>query len=495
VRDDDADAFVSELKHWRDVRGLSQTAKAQAMGYHRTYLSKIENGQEQVTRDFAARAEEVLKAGGALARAFRETSSRRRSDAVPRPPVVLEHDDETGSLVVEHDHAKLYFDGTNYRTTQRRQLFNGGQEPIAGYLIRISVDRFPGSPELSNQLYREDPLTWEELDLRAVHGDSEPMTWRVKHDRDAFKELWLLFENAEGRFPLYPGESAVIEYSYTVAASKWGPWFQRAVRLPTHRLSVELDFPTDLDPAVWGTETTMTAAALPLRTAIRRSAGGDRSVYSWSTSEPPLHARYRLEWKFRARPDSPEGEQMPALTPSQAMREIGIVQDDDPLLRRLARPFDLPAEAEDARRVVAQLRSTMDRVAAAHTFSKGMGLAAPQIGIDRAVAIVRPPDGAETLTLINPVVVEESTSTDERYEGCLSFFDVRGCVPRPLVLNVEHQDVDGALHITCFERGMARLVAHEIDHLAGQLYTDKMRPGVEPIPVDEYRGTGQTWRY
>jgi hypothetical protein len=42
---------------------------------------------------------------------------------------------------------------------------------------------------------------------------------------------------------------------------------------------------------------------------------------------------------------------------------------------------------------------------------------------------------------------------------------------------------------------MARLAAHEIDHLNGRLYTSRMRDGVRPIPVSEYRGTGHTWTY
>jgi peptide deformylase len=79
--------------------------------------------------------------------------------------------------------------------------------------------------------------------------------------------------------------------------------------------------------------------------------------------------------------------------------------------------------------------------------------------------------------------------------GCLSFFDVPGVVNRPLTLNVEHQDLDGNRRITIFDRGTARLVAHEIDHLNGIVYTDRMDPGREPIPVSEYRQAGQTWRY
>ena len=85
--------------------------------------------------------------------------------------------------------------------------------------------------------------------------------------------------------------------------------------------------------------------------------------------------------------------------------------------------------------------------------------------------------------------------TDEQYEGCLSFFDVRGKVPRPLSIEVEHQDIDGKVKITVFEKGLARLVCHEVDHLFGTLYRTRMRPGVEPIPVSAYRGAGQQWTY
>ncbi|MEU3220768.1 hypothetical protein [Streptomyces sp. NPDC006971] len=57
----------------------------------------------------------------------------------------------TGSaLVVEHDAARLQYDGSSYRLTMRRRLRNTGDEPVTRYLIRISVDRYPGNPEQSN---------------------------------------------------------------------------------------------------------------------------------------------------------------------------------------------------------------------------------------------------------------------------------------------------------------------------------------------------------
>ncbi len=490
-------AFLGELKRWRDVRGLSQSALAEKVGYTPSYVSKVESGRQKPSVEFAEHADEVLRAGGALRRTYQEC---RRDDRSAVTMASRHGADSSGSsepkpsiVVVEHDDAALRYDGRFYHASQRRRLRNESPDPIARYLIRVSVDRYPGSPERSNRLYRENPLTWEELDLRATL-DGEPLRWQIKHDRDAFKEIWLLFENDDGRFPLYPGDSAWLEYSYQVVDEKWGNWFQRAVRLPTERLSVRLDFPVDLDPVVWGTETTMTAEAFPFRTAIQQQTDGDRRMFAWSTDQPPLHARYRLAWKFRARPaDETDGASMPT-TASETMRSLGIVQAGDPILTSTARPFDLPAEAEDARRVVAQLVSFMERVSKAHVFGKGMGIAAPQVGIDRAAAVVRTPDG-ETITLLNPSVVEESPQTDEQYEGCLSFFDVRGMVPRPLAIQVEHQDTDGRRGITIYERGIARLVAHEIDHLDGKLYTTRMRPGVEPIPVTEYRGTGKAWTY
>jgi peptide deformylase len=186
---------------------------------------------------------------------------------------------------------------------------------------------------------------------------------------------------------------------------------------------------------------------------------------------------------------------MTTARPSQAMSDIGVAQHGHPILRTPAEPFDLPAEAEDARVVVAALVAAAARIAAVHPFAKGMGLAAPQIGIPRAAALVYPPGQAEPIVLLNPEVVEQSPETDEQYEGCLSFFDVRGMVPRPLQIVVQTVDLSGQIIRTEFDTGLARLVAHEIDHLGGRLYLDIMRAGVEPIGVDEYRGTGAAWDY
>jgi len=333
--------FVAEFRRWRDVRGLSRTALAKQMGYSRSYVSKVESGNEHASREFAQAADAALNTGGAIRRAWRDQEGARQvpvKATAPIDPAAV--DPAAGGLLVEHDHAELFYEKGFDRATMRRLLTNTGSAPITRYLIRVSVDRHPGDPERSNALYRDNPLTWDEINLHAWHGENraEPMSWSVQHDRDAFKEVWVQFANDSGHFPLYPGQSTWIEYSYTVGEDKWGNWFRRAVRLPTRRLSVTLDFPTDLDPAVWGLQTSMTAESMAFQTAIERNDHDGRNTFSWSTEHPPLHARYRLEWHFRgSTPTSPQ-----PLTPKEEMQALGIIQDGDPTLRHQARPFELP---------------------------------------------------------------------------------------------------------------------------------------------------------
>ncbi|MFK8846220.1 peptide deformylase [Streptomyces sp. Ac-502] len=181
--------------------------------------------------------------------------------------------------------------------------------------------------------------------------------------------------------------------------------------------------------------------------------------------------------------------------PSQQMRDLGVVQHGAGILAEPARAFTLPAERDDAERITDELFAAMERIGQVHPFAKGMGIAAPQIGIGRTAAVVQPPGDAPAVILLNPRITDRSAELDEQYEGCLSFFDVRGLVPRPLKITVETMALTGETVTTVYERGLARLIHHEIDHLDGLLYTARMRTGVDPIPVEEYRQTGRAWAY
>lgn len=499
------DAFVEELVRWRVNRGMSKKNLAAAMGFDPSYVSHVEARRHRPTADFARRAEAVLRADGTIWQRFREydrlrATSRARARTVSRDPPVPEQWQPPGAgLIVEREIAELTYRDGEYACRVRRALYNAGREPVTRYLIRIAVDRYPGQPDRSNRHYRDHPLSWDELRLRA-RSDGEEMEWRPKSDRDAFKEVWLLFENADGRFPLYPGQRAEIEYSYRVGVDKWGQWFQRAVRLPTRDLLVRLSFPVALRPVVWGVETSLSAEAVPLRTPIEQEVAGDRVVFTWRTDAPLLHARYRLEWRFRAPARPEDAEPDPASAQprraSDRMRAAGIVQRGAQVLRSPARPFDLPRQELLARGVVARLFTALDRVGSMHPFSKGMGLAAPQLDLGWAAAVVRPSDpDSQPIILLNPRVLEVAPRSDEQYEGCLSFFDVRGLVSRPLWAEVESFLPDGTAVIKRYELALARLVLHEIDHLDGRLYVDRMPPGVPLVPVEEYQETGRPWRY
>jgi peptide deformylase len=493
--------FAAALIRWRDERGLTKKQLAAVMGFDPSYVSHVEARRHRPTEDFARRADQALVAGGELLSLFREFEKARQT-IVPSPrsrsePAGVAWRAPVGTLVVEHEHASLHYVDGRYQCVIRRDLHNAGREAITRFPVRVAVDRYPGEPERSNRHYRDHPLTLDELELVARCGD-EPMAWRPKQDRDMFKEVWLLFENDEARFPLYPGERTTIEYRYVVGEDKWGHWFQRAVRLPTRHMTVHIDLPAALRPVVWGMESSLTAEAAPLRTPIREARAGERVRFEWRIDDPALGARYRFEWRLR--PESIPAQRNPrspvARRPSDLMRSAGILQRGAPMLERVARWFDLPEQSSLASEVVARLLDAVAQVRTLHEFHKGVGLAAPQLGIDWAAAVVCPPGpDMPPLILLNPKIVGESVDHDEQYEGCLSFFDVRGLVSRPLLVEVEHASYEGDRTVSTFRQGLARLVAHEVDHLHGLLYSDRMPVDGRLIPVEEYHDQGQPWHY
>lgn len=83
---------------------------------------------------------------------------------------------------------------------------------------------------------------------------------------------------------------------------------------------------------------------------------------------------------------------MTTVRPSEQMRDLGVVQYGAPVLAEAARPFSLPAEKDTAEHTTETLFASVERIAQIHPFAKGMGIAAPQIGISRAAAVVQSAD-------------------------------------------------------------------------------------------------------
>jgi transcriptional regulator with XRE-family HTH domain len=297
-----SDEFASQLRRWREQRGLTKRALAGEMGFDPSYVSHIEGGRHRPTEDFARRAEVVLRSGGAIWQSYTTYDALRQSAAEAEAPAQAAAPDVwippgTG-LVIEKERAALGFKDGMYHVRVRRDLYNAGPDPVVRYPVRIRVDKHPGHPRRSARLHHGAPLTWGELGFAAFGQDGEPMTWQPTYDSDTTKELWLRFENAERRFPLYPRHRAAVEYAYHVPELKFGNWFQRAIRLPTHDLAMELDFRSRDEPAVWGTVSSLTTEGAALGSPEVSYRDPDRTVYTWLVRSPALQARYRLEWRL-----------------------------------------------------------------------------------------------------------------------------------------------------------------------------------------------------
>ncbi len=103
--------------------------------------------------------------------------------------------------------------------------------------------------------------------------------------------------------------------------------------------------------------------------------------------------------------------------------------------------------------------------------SDGVGLAAPQVGILKRVVVIDVGDGL--IELINPEIIEKEGSQIGQ-EGCLSVPGVWGDVERPMTVTVEAYDRNGIKFELTGHELLARAICHEVDHLNGQLFVDRV---------------------
>lgn len=137
----------------------------------------------------------------------------------------------------------------------------------------------------------------------------------------------------------------------------------------------------------------------------------------------------------------------------------------DPVLRQVATPVrDITAEIE---RIIADMTETM-------WHQVGIGLAATQVGLPYRILVMDDGKGGAQ-ALINPVI-ESRSGTIREEEGCLSLPGVFGVVERSKTISVKAVDADGqpvSLEATGLK---ARIVQHELDHLDGVLFIDRLPP-------------------
>lgn len=153
-----------------------------------------------------------------------------------------------------------------------------------------------------------------------------------------------------------------------------------------------------------------------------------------------------------------------------------------PVLREIAAPV---AVIDDG------IRQLADEMIGAMHYFNGIGLAAPQYGKSLRLVVIDVPDSNQTgspgeqlllpkmpLTLVNPEIVFSSGECDEKDEGCLSVPGLYAPVCRPKHVVLRTQLLDGEIiEIECGGL-LARCIQHELDHLDGKLFTDRLTPQV-----------------
>ena len=145
-----------------------------------------------------------------------------------------------------------------------------------------------------------------------------------------------------------------------------------------------------------------------------------------------------------------------------ALRTIRL--DSDPILRKQSRKVE--SFDEKIKILVADMIETMYD-------ADGVGLAAPQVGILKRILVIDIYDETGVKVLINPEIVDQKGEQID-VEGCLSIPGVSGTVKRPEYIKVKGFDQEGKEIVVEGEGLLARALCHEIDHLDGILFTDKI---------------------
>ena len=154
-----------------------------------------------------------------------------------------------------------------------------------------------------------------------------------------------------------------------------------------------------------------------------------------------------------------------------------VIKMGNPLLREVAKEFTKDEIlSEDMQDLITDMWDTM------YAYD-GIGLAAPQIGLSRQLAVIhleedseRYPDLVESKKFIifNPSISVLDETKQEFWEGCLSVPGLRGPVSRPRKIKVDYLDENAKENSIELEDFLATVFQHELDHLIGMLYVDRM---------------------
>lgn len=164
---------------------------------------------------------------------------------------------------------------------------------------------------------------------------------------------------------------------------------------------------------------------------------------------------------------------------------LEVSQVGNPILRQIAQPID---------RLNKPIQTLIDNLMATLLESNGVGIAAPQVAESYRLIIIasrpnpRYPNAPqmEPTVMINPRIISASDEIVKDWEGCLSVPGIRGLVPRHSAIAIEYCDRRGKLqqqHLTDF---VARIFQHELDHLNGLVFLDRLETTQDIVTDQEY---------
>lgn len=166
---------------------------------------------------------------------------------------------------------------------------------------------------------------------------------------------------------------------------------------------------------------------------------------------------------------------------------LQITQLGDPILRQQALPIENVRDE--------QIQKLVDGLIATVAQANGVGIAAPQVAQSYRLFVVASRPNArypnapqmEPTAMLNPKIIARSDEIVKDWEGCLSIPGIRGIVPRYQLVEVEYTSRDGKLHRQELRDFVARIFQHELDHLDGIMFLDRLESTQDLIAEQEYQ--------
>lgn len=158
-----------------------------------------------------------------------------------------------------------------------------------------------------------------------------------------------------------------------------------------------------------------------------------------------------------------------------ALRQIRI--QGDPVLEKVCK---------EVKEITPRVKELVDDMLDTMYESNGVGLAANQVGILKRIVVIDVSDGEEPdpIILINPQLME-SMGAQTGNEGCLSLPGKTGVVTRPSYVKITYQDLDMQQHELEGEELLARAICHELEHLDGHMYTERVEGPLKDVEAPQ----------